>query len=109
MPIDSAYMYAITKGDSRATNHYLQLQDQYYLTNKQTNIFTQITLLNNKAILLTIQGILNISPVLLYKAKQALVFLSLKSSSLISLYQLCNDNCKISLNKKDMKVYKDEI
>ena len=32
----------------------------------------------------------------------------LQSSSYMSLGQLCNDNCKIILNKKDMKIYKEK-
>ena len=51
---------------------------------------------------------MNIAPELSSKAKQALVLPHLKSSSLISLGQLCDDNCNISLDKKDMLVYKDK-
>ena len=68
----------------------------------------QVMLPNNKAILSTIQGTLNILLVLSQKAKQALVLLNLKNVFLISLGQLYDNNFKISLDKKDMKVYKDE-
>ena len=32
----------------------------------------------------------------------------LQSSSLISLRQLCDNNCEVKLNKVELKVYKDE-
>lgn len=108
MPADSPCMRTIAKGDSGATNHCLWPQDQHSLTNKQPNTSTQITLPNNKAAPSTIQGALSISPVLSLKAKQVLVLLKLKSSSLISFDQLCNDDRIISLDKKDIKLCKDE-
>ena len=41
------------------------------------------------------------------KAKKATVLPDLKSSSLISLGQLCDDNCKVLLDKKKLQVFKE--
>ena len=41
------------------------------------------------------------------KATQAHVFPHLSSASLLSLGQLCDDDCKIYLDKQSMKVYKE--
>ena len=40
------------------------------------------------------------------KAKNAIVVPQLKSASLTSLEQLCDDNCNMHLSKKNLKVYK---
>ena len=41
-------------------------------------------------------------------AKQASVLPKLESSSLISLGQLCDDDCKVELDKKNLNVFKKE-
>ena len=42
------------------------------------------------------------------KAKDAIVLLDLKSLPLISLGQLCDDDCQVLLNKKKRRVYKNK-
>ena len=108
MPKDSPINHTVSKGDSGATNHYICLNDVHFLSNQQTSKHTQVTLPNNETMSSTFQGSLNMSPMLSSKAQQALVLPNLKSSSLTSLGQSCDDDCQISLNKKDMRVCKDD-
>ena len=56
----------------------------------------------------TVQGQLPLHRKLSTTAKNAIVLPALKSSSLISLGQLCDDNCKIELDKRELKVYKNK-
>ena len=48
----------------------------------------------------TLQGQLLLSKQLSKQAQRATAMLALKSSSLVSLGQLCDDNCTVILNKK---------
>ena len=76
------------------------------LKHMQKNTLFRVTLPNAEEIPSTITGQLLLSIALSKKSQQAVVLSQLKSLSLISLEQLCNDDCNIQLTKKDLKVYK---
>ena len=67
-----------------------------------------VTLPNSNSIVSETKGQLPLSCKLSPKAKEAIVLPKLQSSSLISLGQLCDDNCNVHLDKKELKVYKEE-
>ena len=66
-----------------------------------------VTLPNNEKISSTEQGKLPLHSDLSSTALTAAILPGLQSSSLISLGQLCDDNCDILLNKKSLFVMKD--
>ena len=98
----------IAKGDSGASQHYIRLQDQHCLKNLEPNSSVKVTLPDSQAITSTTQGQLPFDNNLSSKAKTAIILPKLKSSLLISLGQLCDNDCHIHLNKEEMKVYKKE-
>ena len=57
---------------------------------------------------LTDKGILSISKYLSKKVQQAIVLPQLLSSSLISLGQLCDNDCKVELDESNLKVFKEK-
>ena len=67
-----------------------------------------VTLPNAESISSTLSSTIPLSNKLSAKAKQAIVLPNLHSSSLISLGQLYDDDCKVILNKKELNVYKDK-
>jgi hypothetical protein len=95
----------IAKGDSAATNHYWRLRDKDVLTDVQENTSTTVILPDSTTISSTHNGQLPI-PSLSKMARNATILPHLKSASLISLGQLCNDNCDIFLNKTKLFVLK---
>ena len=98
----------IAKGDSGATQHYWRDQDKCCLDNISSFDGPEVTLPNNEVIKSTERGSLPLSTKLGIKAQQASILPCLKSSSLISLGQLCDDDCKILLDKKSLFVVKDK-
>ena len=108
LPKDSPCKPSVTiaKGDSGASKHYWRPQDKNCLTNVQPYTAVAVTLPNSSSITSETKGQLPLSTKLSSKAKEAIVLPQLQSSSLISLGQLCDDNCNIQLNKKELKVYK---
>ena len=54
----------------------------------------------------SVQVKLPLSNKLSHKAKNAIVLPELKSSPLTSLWQLCDCDCQVQLDKKQLKVYK---
>ena len=66
-----------------------------------------VMLPNATNIIPSLQGHLPLSNKLPMKAKKATVLPDLKSSSLISLRQLCDDDCKVLLDKKKLQVFKE--
>ena len=67
-----------------------------------------VTLPNSNTISSQTKGKLPILSKLSPRAREAIVLPQLKSLSLISLGQLCDDNCKIHLDKKELKVHKEK-
>ena len=67
----------------------------------------QVTLPNSYSISSKLQGQLPMLDKLISKAKIAMVLCQLTSSSLISLGELYNDDCKVNLDKHSLEVCKD--
>ena len=103
-PLSLSNACVIAKGDSGATHHYWRAEDSNCLQNINTNKTTNATLPNSKVIGLTAQDLIPLSNQLSQQAKDDIVLPDLKSSSLISLGQLCDDNCVITLDKKALEV-----
>ena len=96
----------IAKGDSGATNHCIRPQDEAFLKNTKPNSTIKVTLPNAKAISSTTQGELSLHHTISKQGRNAIILLQLQSSSLISLGQLCDDNCKVHLDKEEMNACK---
>ena len=96
----------IAKGDSAASHHYWRQEDVNTLSNLRKDTTAKVTLPNAEAIPSNLRGKLSLSSELSAPAQTAIVLPQLKSSSLISLGQLCDDNCDINLNKTTLKVIK---
>ena len=89
----------IAKGDSGATSHFIQSADQECLHNLKEQTGAPVTLPDKDIILPTHTGTLQLSSHLSNKAQQTTVLPGLKRSSLVSLGQLCDDDCKVMLTK----------
>jgi hypothetical protein len=96
----------IAKGDSAATSHYFASRDKNALTavKKDTHGPTVI-LPDTSTLTATASGQLPFSSELSPKAKKTAIFANLQHS-LISLGQLCDDDCEIILNKKKLYAMK---
>ena len=94
------------KGDSAASAHYWREEDIACLTEIQTAPGPAVTLPNNTTIRATKQGNIPINATLSSRAKNVVILPSLKSASLISLGQLCDDNCKVLLDKHKLYAVK---
>ena len=94
-PIPSSTI--IAKGDSGATNHYWKQVDCQVLINIQHIPGPSVHQPNNTALASTGTGQLPLSTSLSPTGKQAMIIPALKSASLISLGQLCDNNCQIVL------------
>ena len=95
------------KPDSGASAHFIRKSDKDILTNLKTGHGPSVMLPDMTTINATQQGSLHI-PMLSPRAKQAHVLPKLKSASLLSLGQLCDDDCEITLTKHDISVKKNE-
>ena len=88
------------KGDSAASKNYWRQQDKEVLNKIEKYQGPSVLLPNNATIASTERGQLPLSSLLSKEAKTAQILPQLASSSLISLGQLCDDNCVILLHKK---------
>ena len=95
----STHNTIIARGDSGARSHFIQAADQECLHNLKEQAGAPVTLPDKDIILPTHTGTLQLSSHLSDKAQQTTVLPGLKSSSLVSLGQLCDDECKIMLTK----------
>ena len=105
--LSSTNHIVIAKGDSGASANYWRSEDTKVLQNMHRNTSINVTLPNNHSISSTQSGTIPLSNKLSTKSKEATVLPNLQSSSLISLGQLCDDDCKVLLDKKELNVYKD--
>ena len=96
----------IAKGDSAASNHYLKPKDAHILLDKHKATGPPVSLPNSDLISSNEAGWLPI-PKLSKEATHASVLPQLKTSSLISLGQLCDDDCTVLLHKKKLFAVKD--
>ena len=97
----------IAKGDSAATAHYWREQDIPCLNDIIFHLGSSLTLPNNEIITSNMQGQLSLLPSLSHQATTANILPSLQSFSLISLRQLCDDDCDFLLNNKQLFVVKE--
>ena len=95
----------VAKANSGASKHYFRKQDAKFLSKVIKSIGPPVTLPDNNTITPQHVGHQNI-PLLSPKATKTYVFDELKSSSLISLGQLCDDDCDVHLNKHNISVIK---
>ena len=97
----------ITKADSGASQHFFKHDDSDALNNcMPTMSGPYVRLPNDDIIQATHFGSLQLHPALSKKASTAHVFDGITNSSLLSLGQLCDDNCIAVLDKNKMQVYK---
>lgn len=90
----------MAKGDSAATSHYWRSEDITCLKHMKPITGPRVTLPDNTTLTSDQEGQLSLNSKLSSNAQRATILSNLKSSSLISLGQLCDDNCEILLNKK---------
>ena len=90
----------IAKGDSGATIHYWREENMTCLKDIIRAVGPNVTLPNNSVLQSDQQDQLPISSNLSKTAQQSTVLPHLKSSSLVSLGQLCDDKYKVLLDKK---------
>ena len=88
----------LLKADSGASQHYIRPQDCTMLQNMKDVSGPSVYLPDMTKITADRTGLLPI-PHLSSSARSAHVFPNLKSASLLSLGQLCDDDCLILLNK----------
>ena len=100
--------HIIMKGDSAATGHYIRPNDTECLSHLRHYSGPAVTLPDNDKIAATQQGNLHIHNTLSTSATKATVLPRLKNSSLISLGQLCDDNCPIVLDKQKLYALKNK-
>ena len=97
----------IAKGDSGATSHYWRDKDRACLKNIISSPGPTVTLPNNTKITSREQGQLPLHAKFSSEALTTSILPGLQSSSLISLGQLCDNDCDVLLNKKSLFVVKD--
>ena len=96
----------IAKGDSAASHHYWKSEDQQILDNVTNAIGPSVQLPNNKSLQSTQQGEIPLSHALSTTGKHAMILPGLKSASLISLGQLCDDKCTLILDEQKLLAIK---
>ena len=94
----------IAKGDSGATSHYFCPQDTKVLSNIEEVDGPTVKQLDNTEITTGGTGNVPLSTHLSKAAQSAMILPTLKSASLISMGQLCDDGCKVVLDKSDLAV-----
>ena len=110
-PPPATKQYKIVKGDSGASTHFFRKEDKDCLQDLRPNTSSpSVTLPDKTTLTPTHTGTLKISPHLSTRAQTATVLPGLKSSSLISMGQLCDDNCNVLLTKTNMyAIKKDDL
>jgi hypothetical protein len=97
------------KADSGASSHYLMPQDQASLMNLRPTPFGPTVMLPDSTnIQATHSGQLPLHHSFSMKAKTAHVLDGITNASLISIGQLCDDDCVAVLDKRVIKVFKDQ-
>ena len=96
----------ITKGNSRASKYYIRPNDVGILMDLKSFKGQSVTLPDNLTIAPSHIGQLPLSSQLSSKAKQSTVLPQLKNASLVSLGQLCDENCEITLTKNSSRATK---
>ena len=95
------------KCDSGASKHYFTVNDQRALTSIQTvSNGPRVGLPDGSIVQGSQAGYMKLHPALTSHAQKAHIFPCIKSSSLISIGQLCDDGCTVVLNNKEIGIYK---
>ena len=97
----------IAKGDSGASNHYFALRDVDVLDNIKPSNGTNVILPNSKHITSILSGSIPFTTTLSSAATETEVFPHL-NHNLISLGQLCDDGCTITLDKHNLTATKND-
>ena len=98
--------YCIAKADTGASNHYWMKKNGNVLKNVTLAPGPSVQLPNSELIHSTARGEIPLPKELSQDAKETMILPKLTSSNLISLGQLCDDDCEIILNKDIMKAIK---
>ena len=98
----------MAKGDSAASHHYWRDQDSHVLSTIRPSLGPSVLLPNGDKISSTKAGTLPLHSCLTDRASTAMILPSLKSASLISIGQLCDDNCEVFLNKTSLVAVKND-
>jgi hypothetical protein len=100
----------IAKADSGVSNHYFKEQDAKAITNlRPTPWGPSVVLPDSTTIQATYSSQLLLHPNLSKNATTAHVLGSIPNSSLVSLGQLCGDNCVAVLDKAKLQVFKNTV
>ena len=89
------------KGDSAASSHYIRTSDQKCLSNIIPYTGTSFMLPDADSIPTSHQCNLNLHDSLSLAASMGTILPNLKSSSLLSLGKICDDDCEVLLQKKN--------
>ena len=96
----------VAKGDSAASKNYWREEDIKILSNVQPYSGQSVILPDGDLLAPSQKGLLPLSNEFSNEAKEATVLKALKSSSLVSLGQICDDNCTIILDKEKLVALK---
>ena len=94
------------KLDSGASKHYVRLKDIKCLKDLITVTSLQVGLTNKKFSEINQQGVMTLNTTLTPSAQTGHILNDLKSSTLLSARQLCNDDCTVILKKNKAIVQK---
>ena len=100
----SSHNPIVLKADSGASRHYIKPTDQHILQDITECTLAKVTLPNKTTLQASQQGMLPIntpSP-----AKTALILPQLTNSSLLSIGQLCDEECIAVFDKQAVNIYK---
>ena len=92
------------KADSGCTSHFFPLVPKICNSIRKSDNNLNVVLPNNEIITSNVQGLIPIEGVS-EKAKTTRLFPNIRAA-LISLGQLCDDDCTVTLRKNDMQVFR---
>ena len=102
-PLPPSDKNIMVKGDSASRHHYWRQEDRKVLKNIQDSSRPSVLLPSGNLISSTQLGVLPLSSQLITNASTATILPNLKSASLISIGQLCDDSCEVYLNKSTLQ------
>ena len=98
----------MAKGDSAASDHYWREQDAHVLSGIEDSLGPSVLIPNGETIASTKKGIVPLSQHLSTEASTAKILPGLSSASLVSIGKLCDDDCKVFLDKKILIAVKED-
>ena len=100
-------LYSITaKIDSGASKHYVRPEDKHCLSNIRKVPLTLVGLPDKSSSAITNVGTMSLSKKLTEPAQAGHILQDLKSATLLSAGQLCDDDCVVILDKHRARVQK---